>query len=452
MTSRGGRPWGPLRGTTPQENQTAALLRGWLDEVGLTVAALHGALLRGDVLSGPVPCRTTVAERLAGRHLTKEFVDAVAGVCFDAADKSERVRQARELLASPLRPSGSFTVVPPPPIGRSVPTRSAAESASPEEVAQLRLNVVEMRRRMRTALDDTAALTSERDELRRRCAILARALSASQSTVRGLTERLERAEARRAQAADSDGTADSRGTRGTDEPGEEGSTDPEPESGSEPPVKGPGGPGGPGRGGPAPCTDPGPMPARGVRGEPGRATTLLVGSPGGMPGLPAGTAGLPPAFEAFFAMNVLRYAAYARLHLNKDMVDTAVLATFEVILQDWLLFLQQPRPAAWAWQVLRRSVAEQARRVSPRQVLAQAMRDARASLGAMPSELGLYDAIAALPERQFDVIVLRFVLGYSVGQTADLMGLGDATVRSLQRRARRFLAGQLGVRGDLAQW
>ncbi|PKV83674.1 sigma-70 family RNA polymerase sigma factor [Streptomyces sp. TLI_146] len=424
MASRGGRPWGPLRGTTPQENQAAALLRGWLDEAGLTVGGLHGELRRGDVLRGPVPCRTTVAERLAGHRLTVEFIDAVAAVCFDAVDRTDRIKQARELLTSPVRPPETFAAIPPTAAGGSAPP-----PPSPEEVAQLRLNVVEMRRRMRTALEDNAALTAERDELRRRCAILARALSASQSTVRGLTERWEK-------------RADS--PEPSSEPGDE-----EPE----PPGQGPGdsgGSGGPARGGPAPRAGSGH--AREVHGERGAAPTLVADTTACGPGLPIQAVGLPPAFEAFFAMNVSRYAAYARLHLRKDMVDTAVLATFNAILHDWLLFLQQPQPAAWAWQILRRSVAEQARRVSPRQVLSQAMRDARASLGGMPSELGLYDAIAELPERQFDVIVLRFVLGYPTDRIAHLMGLGPATVRSHQRAARRTLAARLGVRAGEEEW
>ncbi|WP_406345925.1 sigma-70 family RNA polymerase sigma factor [Streptomyces sp. NBC_00648] len=420
MASRGGRPWGPLRGTTPQENQAATLLRSWLDEADVTVGGLHSALRRGDVLSGPVPCRTTVAERLAGHRLTGEFIDAVAAVCFDSVERPDRIKQARELLTSPVRPPEAFAGIP-SAAGGSVPL-----PPSPEEVAQLRLNVVEMRRRMRAALEDNAALTSERDELRRRCAILARALSASQSTVRGLTEQLEK-------------------RAGSAEPGDEDS------EGPEPPADGPGrGPGGSGRGGPAPRAGSGP--AREVHGERGAAVTLVADARASGPGLPVGAVGLPPAFEAFFAMNVSRYAAYARLHLRKDMVDTAVLATFETILQDWLRFLQQPQPAAWAWQILRRSVAEQARRVSPQQVLGQAMRDARASLGGMPSELGLYDAIAELPERQFDVIVLRYVLGYSTDQVAHLMGLGPATVRSHQNAARRRLAARLGVRADEAEW
>ncbi|GAA0589217.1 sigma-70 family RNA polymerase sigma factor [Streptomyces crystallinus] len=451
MASRGGRPWGPLRGTTPQENQTAALLRSWLEETGVTVAALHAALRRGDVLSGPVPCRTTVAERLAGRHLSGEFVDAVATVCFDAADRPDRVTQARRLLASPVRPPETYVPLPAPGGRAPGAPPPVAGAASPEEVAQLRLNVVEMRRRMRRAMDDNAVLMSERDELSRRCAILARALSASQSAVRGLTERLEK----RA-AADDPGDEDSGGPEPPVEgpgggPGGVGSSGGGPggvgSSGGGPggvgsSGGGPGGVAGSGRGGPVPHPSSAPAPARGP------VATLVADTraPGRGPGLPTGAAGLPPAFEAFFAMNVSRYAAYARLHLREAMAETAVMATFEAILGDWLLFLQQPHPSAWAWQILRRHVTEQARRVSPQQVLRQAMRDARVSLGGMDSELGLYDAIAQLPERQFDVIVLRFVLGYSTDQVAHVMGLSPGTVRSHQRMAQRYLAARIGVR------
>ncbi|ARZ66683.1 hypothetical protein SMD11_1018 [Streptomyces albireticuli] len=73
-----------------------------------------------------------------------------------------------------------------------------------------------------------------------------------------------------------------------------------------------------------------------------------------------------------------------------------------------------------------------------------AVRDAtRTRLQALESRLGLYAAITRLPERQYDVIVLRYILGYPATRVAEIMGISPATVRSHARGARRRLAHDL---------
>ncbi|MER6924497.1 sigma-70 family RNA polymerase sigma factor [Streptomyces spiralis] len=69
----------------------------------------------------------------------------------------------------------------------------------------------------------------------------------------------------------------------------------------------------------------------------------------------------------------------------------------------------------------------------------------RAQLPALESPLGLYTAIAALPERQFDVIILQYVLGYPSKQVANIMGINAGTVRTHRRLARKRVATKLGI-------
>ncbi|ARZ72611.1 sigma-70 family RNA polymerase sigma factor [Streptomyces sp. HU2014] len=70
----------------------------------------------------------------------------------------------------------------------------------------------------------------------------------------------------------------------------------------------------------------------------------------------------------------------------------------------------------------------------------------RSRLQILESRLGLYTAITRLPERQYDVIVLRFVLGYPAERVAEIMGISPATVRSHTCGARRRLAHDLGLK------
>ena len=89
---------------------------------------------------------------------------------------------------------------------------------------------------------------------------------------------------------------------------------------------------------------------------------------------------------------------------------------------------------------------------SPDMHTATLQRAARATLEAlrrqfevMESALGLYTAIAALPERQYDVVVLHYVLGYPSQQVANIMGIRPDTVRAHRRSARERIASKLGL-------
>jgi RNA polymerase sigma-70 factor (ECF subfamily) len=63
----------------------------------------------------------------------------------------------------------------------------------------------------------------------------------------------------------------------------------------------------------------------------------------------------------------------------------------------------------------------------------------------LEGEIGLYGAIAALPERQYDVMVLRYVLRAPDEDVAAYLGIELSTVRSHVRHARRRLARMLDI-------
>ena len=59
--------------------------------------------------------------------------------------------------------------------------------------------------------------------------------------------------------------------------------------------------------------------------------------------------------------------------------------------------------------------------------------------------LALYTAVSRLPECEYDVIVLRHVLGYSVEQAASVLGIDTRSVSRHLRSAKRRLARELGM-------
>jgi DNA-directed RNA polymerase specialized sigma24 family protein len=73
---------------------------------------------------------------------------------------------------------------------------------------------------------------------------------------------------------------------------------------------------------------------------------------------------------------------------------------------------------------------------------ARPMKYAREQFDVMAECLGLFSAIASLPERQFDVITLAYALEYSDAQIAGFLGIDVATVRSNLRHARNRLEAQ----------
>ncbi|MFC6137695.1 sigma-70 family RNA polymerase sigma factor [Streptomyces spororaveus] len=73
-------------------------------------------------------------------------------------------------------------------------------------------------------------------------------------------------------------------------------------------------------------------------------------------------------------------------------------------------------------------------------------RTSRRRLKAQPvSTLGLYKAIAELPERHYDVVLLTFVLDLERRKVAQLMGISTTTVRSHIYTARRMLAEKIDL-------
>ncbi|GAA4672420.1 sigma-70 family RNA polymerase sigma factor [Streptomyces youssoufiensis] len=117
--------------------------------------------------------------------------------------------------------------------------------------------------------------------------------------------------------------------------------------------------------------------------------------------------------------------------------------------------LGQPVPEAYAWKVVKNRTVDAARARGRRPSIVdvasfetRALHTAVDPIGELEESLSIYQAITQLPERQFDVIVLRYRLGYDTATTADLMGVTVAGVRSTARYARRRLKQALGLDED----
>ncbi|MET9949454.1 sigma-70 family RNA polymerase sigma factor [Streptomyces sp. NPDC006341] len=57
----------------------------------------------------------------------------------------------------------------------------------------------------------------------------------------------------------------------------------------------------------------------------------------------------------------------------------------------------------------------------------------------------MYEAIAELPDRHCDVVLLTFLMGLETAEVAHRMGIAVGTVRSHLHTARRMLAKKIGI-------
>ncbi|WP_330173137.1 sigma-70 family RNA polymerase sigma factor [Streptomyces sp. NBC_01498] len=162
-------------------------------------------------------------------------------------------------------------------------------------------------------------------------------------------------------------------------------------------------------------------------------------------------------FDAFHDHHRRLWMRYAHTQIGgRAAAESVVDAVAARLGRHWQHVLAQESVPRYAWAVLKEEIRRwlDARGLHPALVDTAAFHAAigkmfldrtRDGADLLADELGLYAAIAGLPERQYDVVVLRFVLGVEEEQVAEYLGIDAATVRSQVRHARRRLARHLDL-------
>ncbi|MFF3075319.1 RNA polymerase sigma factor [Kitasatospora sp. NPDC057936] len=174
---------------------------------------------------------------------------------------------------------------------------------------------------------------------------------------------------------------------------------------------------------------------------------------------------LPIAFVGFHDLHAQRYMDYAFAHLgDADVASELVEDVFLALAGAWERVVCQPRPAAYAWALLRRVVETECdwRRQQLALIEEAAFAYAlikraervleeidQSMVGDLEVGISVARAIQDLPGRQHDVVVLRFLGCYEPPQIAEVMGIEEGTVRSLISQARTRLRGRLAPRRTL---
>lgn len=180
---------------------------------------------------------------------------------------------------------------------------------------------------------------------------------------------------------------------------------------------------------------------------------------------------MPQDFWDFQARYDRACLEYSRIHLGdaaaaRRLVDS----TFLYLAAIWPRLRTMPDRGSYAWALFKQRVhgelADQGRSPATTETLAFAgairaateplLASFRASFRAehdheiteLEEGLALHRHMARLSERQFDILVLRDALGFSAKDTALIMGISEATVRSIHRTAKTRLATAMGYRSD----
>ncbi|WP_227025419.1 RNA polymerase sigma factor [Streptomyces tsukubensis] len=165
---------------------------------------------------------------------------------------------------------------------------------------------------------------------------------------------------------------------------------------------------------------------------------------------------LSPVLEAFHDMYVKAYLSYAHAMLgDKEAAVAVVRRCFSHLVLNWDRVVREESPEAYAWALLKVRVdthlklagldPQLVETAAFRRTASAVLESVRCQFAVMETALGLYTAIASLPERQYDTIVLLYVLGYPSEKVARIMGVERDTVRSHRRLAKRRIAKKLGL-------
>jgi DNA-directed RNA polymerase specialized sigma24 family protein len=162
-------------------------------------------------------------------------------------------------------------------------------------------------------------------------------------------------------------------------------------------------------------------------------------------------------FDAFCETHERAWAGFARARrLTKQEAERAVTLMREHLWETWDMALGEPIPASYAWSLLKEAMAVvTAERVAisvfqPRVIERTWSEAVRAAADKMAfgmvtwgQQLGVYEAVLSLPERQRDVVILKYCLDLPDERIAEYLNSTQGTVRTIVRQARARLDAKL---------
>ena len=156
--------------------------------------------------------------------------------------------------------------------------------------------------------------------------------------------------------------------------------------------------------------------------------------------------GVKPSFDVFYAREYagvvrLAFALTGRTDVAEELAQDAFLACH----QRWSQVSAYESPAGWVRRVAtNRAISSTRRRMTEVRLLGRLGRERPAQPGLEPADAELWALVRRLPRRQAQVLVLAFLEDRSVRDIAELLDVGEESVRTHLRRGRDALRRTLG--------
>jgi RNA polymerase sigma-70 factor (ECF subfamily) len=132
---------------------------------------------------------------------------------------------------------------------------------------------------------------------------------------------------------------------------------------------------------------------------------------------------------------------------DRDFARDATQEAFARALRQWRKVRDMDRPDGWVYVVAMNQLRDHWRRSERRRERAPELDDAAAdNTYAVATRLSVRDAIATLPPRQRQAVVLRYLADLSLADVADAMGCATGTVKATLHQAMQ------SMRVELDEW
>lgn len=152
-----------------------------------------------------------------------------------------------------------------------------------------------------------------------------------------------------------------------------------------------------------------------------------------------------PDFDRWYAtsrprLHASMVVACRDADLAADLTDEA----FARALAHWRRVQVMASPLGWTYRVAHNLLRRKMRRRSMEAGLLAGLPVIESVLPSFGEYLDVWDAVAALPERQRHAVVYRYVADLTEPEIAEILGVSRGTVASTLHDARRSLAAVLG--------
>jgi len=143
------------------------------------------------------------------------------------------------------------------------------------------------------------------------------------------------------------------------------------------------------------------------------------------------------AFDEFYESYFDRVGrALVLAGADRDLARDAAQEAFARALRRWRKVREMDRPDGWVYVVAMNQLRDHWRRSERRRERAPELGDgATDNTHAVATRLSVRDAIATLPARQRQAVVLRYLADLSLADVADAMGCATGTVKATLHQA-----------------